>query len=102
MECPSSHLGIVDISTNTTLGSDWHRGEEMCSLNEPNSLERIREKRRRKLFSDRRKILMFRMMQNPREEKSVANLAKRNQVLIHDLYLESKGKERQTDRAVRE
>ena len=50
MGSPSSHLGIVDISTNTALGSDWHRGE-MCSLNEPNSLEKMREMRRRKLLS---------------------------------------------------
>ena len=49
MGSPSSHLGIVDISTNTALGSDWHRGE-MCSLNEPNSLEKMREMRRRNSF----------------------------------------------------
>ena len=40
--CPSSHLGIFDISTNTALGSDWHRGE-LYSLNEPNSLEKMWE-----------------------------------------------------------
>ena len=47
--CSSSHLGIFDISTNMALGSDRHRGE-LCSLNEPNSLEKMREKRRN-LFS---------------------------------------------------